>query len=93
MKHKSVLPVGFVPSIEKNIEIPSWPTASGKPSIWETPVKAMEVDDSMFMPGFNTGRAMTTIKHVTQRLGLERKYVSRTVQEAGVPGARIWRVE
>ena len=61
------------------------------PSRLKYPLEKLEAGDSFFVPG-KTGQSMrTTVYHYQRTRG--GKFLVREVTEAGVSGARVWRVE
>lgn len=86
----------FIPVIEKNIPLPprrGGAGAKGGQSQTGAVLYAMQVGDSVMLPGRKQTNIASHAGLVSRRIGDGRKYATRSVTENGVKGTRVWRVE
>lgn len=81
---KSVAPSAF--AIESGISIPERAARKSK-----YPFAQLEDGQSFFVPGINKTGLYSSARAFARKRG--GKFVVRSVEEGGVAGARVWRVE
>ena len=74
--------------IDKDVPCPPKQRGGGRPP--QYPFAELEVGDSFFAPGTTTKTFGGTVSNTRRRLGIT--LVTRTVEEDGVSGVRVWRV-
>lgn len=74
--------------VEKGIPIiPCSKKAGGRPPTWA----AMEVGDSVFMDGKKAPFAYNQYGHLRKSKGMS--FTTRTTEENGLKGIRVWRIQ
>ena len=74
--------------IDKNVPCPPQQRRGGRP--FKYPFPELEVGDSFFVAKKTTATFASTVSSARKRLGIT--LVTRTVEEDGVSGVRVWRV-
>lgn len=74
-----------IPQIEKNVPLP----ANNREV--KFPFAEMEVNDSFFVEGRTTKSFASITQHWRRKMN--HRYATRNVEENGVKGVRVWRVE
>jgi hypothetical protein len=83
-------------SVENNVPVPGSTDDNNlylnQPKYQRYPVEKLEVGDSFFVPN-ETPHNCTNFYYKAMKLGLKHRYRRAYVEEGGVSGTRVWRVE